>query len=306
MRASKRITLLAVGLWLVSCLVGSIFPWEVVDRARLGMDEVHGVLSMADQMTEAGRIFLVGSSPTVLGISAKEIERRTGMPTFNIGISDSAEFFDDYMGRILPHIRKGDVVVVSDPRWLDPSRQKLAPGCTERIAGDCLGWWFGALPHLSLAGRFIFGLHQSIGITRIDRDAHGDNDSLDPSRLHKPVDPMPPPERIAAVDVKQMTRIVDELRRHDACPLLALGPVFVSEREEMSWSSQISSLQSAMSKSGYGRFLLADDVFKTDRANFLDSYEHPSAVERSSWTNRVIGRLTDRALGPCVSVTAAE
>jgi len=306
MHASKRITFLAAGLWLAACLVGSIFPWDVVDRARLGMDEVHSVLSMADQTKAAERIFLVGSSPIVLGISAKEIERRTGVPTFNIGINDSAEFFDDYMGRILPHIRKGDIVVVSDPRWLDPLRLKLAPGCTERLAGNCLGWWFGTLPHLSLAGRFILGLHQSIGPTRIDRDAHGDNDALDPSRSHKPFDTMRPPAQIATADVKQMTQIVDELRRHDACPLLALGPVFVSEREEMSWNSQIGALQSAMSKSGYGRFLLADDVFKTDPADFLNSYEHPSAVGRRNWTNQVIARLTDHVLGPCISITAAD
>jgi hypothetical protein len=301
MRASKRITLVAIGLWLVSCAVGSLFPWEVVNNARIGMDEVQGVLLVADREKGSGRILLLGSSPVVLGISAKEIEQRTGMPTFNIGVSDAAEFFDDYMNRILPHIRKGDIVVVSDPRWLDPSRQKLAPGCTERIAGNCLGWWFGTLPHLSLAGRFVMNLHQSIGIVPVERDARGDYAALDPSRLHKPVRTMPPPERNAAEDLKQMTQIVDELHRHDACPLLALGPVFVSEREQATWDGQVNSLQSAVFKSGYGRFLLSDGVLQTDRANFLDSYEHPSALERRNWTNRIIGRLMDRSMGPCVS-----
>ena len=306
MRASKRITLLALSLWLTSCLIGSIFPWDVVNQARDGMEQVRGVLLMADQTTAAGRIFLVGSSPTIIGISAKEIERQTGIPAFNIGVTDSAEFFDDYIGRILPHIRKGDIVVLSDPRWLDPSRRKLAPGCTERIATNCLGWWVGALPHLSLVTRFIFGLHQSIEIARIERDAHGDYDVLDLSRLKKSVDTMLPPERIAVVDVKQMAGIIDEFRRYDACPLLALGPVFISERDEVEWSSQVNSLQGAVFKAGYGRFLLADQVLQQDRANFLDSYEHPSAQERRNWTDRIISRLTDRSLGPCQSLAAAR
>jgi hypothetical protein len=306
MRASKRITLLAIGLWLVSCVIGSVFPWEVIDGARNGMDTAHNVLLAADRAEGTGRILLLGSSPVVLGISAKEIERRTGMPTFNIGVSDAAEFFDDYMSRVLPYIRKGDVVIVSDPRWLDPTRQKLSPGCTEQIAGNCLGWRFAALPHLSLAGRFVMNLHQPIGIVPADRDARGDNTAMDPGRLHKPVRTMPPPDRIAALDVRQMAGIVDELHRHDACPLLALGPVFVSESEQAAWDSQVSSLQSAVFKSGYGRFLLSDDVLRTDRADFLDSYEHPSALGRSDWTNRIIARLMDRSMGPCVSFSAAR
>jgi hypothetical protein len=307
MRGSKRITLLAVGLWLMSCIVGSLFPWEVVYRARMGLDEIYDVFAVADQIKGQRRVLLVGSSPIVIGMSARQIEQRTGLPTFNVGINDAAEFFDDYMSRILPHVRKGDIVVVSDPRWLDPSRAKLAPGCTEKVAGNCLGWWFNALPHLSLVSRFLFDFHHVIGAKVIDRDAHGDNDAMDPTRLHKAVDTMPPLNKmIAALDIKQMAQIIDEFHRHEACPLLAVGPVYVNEREKALWNSQVTSLQSAVSKSGYGRFLLADDVLQTDRANFLDSYEHPSPLERDSWTNRIIDRLTDRSMGPCVTFTAAQ
>jgi predicted membrane metal-binding protein len=103
-----------------------------------------------------------------------------------------------------------------------------------------------------------------------------------------------------------MSSLITRLRARGACPLLAIGPILVGGKQQASWVSELGSLQNAAYKIGLGRYILSDDVAQVERAQFLDSFEHPSSKGRAEWTRRIINRLKDREMNPCAAVMAGE
>jgi len=307
MHASKKITILAVSLWLISCAVSClVVPWEVVYNARYELSKVRQVWSVADQAQLPGRILLVGSSPVRMAMSARKIERATGIPSFNLGASNAAEFFDDYLDDVMRHVRTGDIVVVSDPAWLDISRPRLPVGCIAEIRHDCLAWHFKLLPNLKPAMIFLLNALAPPSPSGNMRDARGDNTGQDIDARAISIEPLAPSVELATTDVGKMNSLIRRLRAVDACPLLTLGPVFINDGELAPWQTQLTTLKNSAYKSGFGRFLLSDDVVYSDRADFSDSFEHPTRSAGAAWTDRIIARLMDRSNGPCAAFMAGR
>jgi hypothetical protein len=305
------LTIVVLGLWVVACGL-SVFltPLQVTYFARRNLANLSRVLAAAATSPGDTRIMLVGSSPVRIGLSAARIEQATGIPTFNLGVPDSAEFFEDYIDTVMQHLRTGDVVVVSNPLWLDPNRASLKAGCVRRLVRDCLTWRVSAFPHLNLTIQYMLKpmLLDALGPARSPTVGfHGDGIAPQPVQENKAIEPMPPPPaEMVATDLAQISRLIERFREREACPLFALGPVFVRDKERPSWTKNLDALRAAAYKGGLGPYLLSDEVAQVDRSQFGDSPEHPSINGGADWTRRIIDRLRDRTMGPCSAVMAAE
>lgn len=302
MHGSKPITFLALGFFLAAWIVGALFPWDVLAVSVIGFDQLYSILAAADRSANANRIMLVGSSPVHLGLSAQRIEKETGIPTFNLGTDGAGTYFSDYLGHVIPHVRNGDIVVVSNPSWLFPSGSHLDPGCTSTLTLRCASFRPRLFPHLLDVLMVSFNWTAPSFKSEAGRDHWGDaaDVSLDahaaiPNRL-KPSDP------IVAVDLSDMANIIHELHRKEACALLSIGPVLVDEEDLATWNRELSSLQSAAAKRGLDRAILNDQVLSTNRTDFLDTFEHPSARLGAVWTQHIADRLIGRSNAPCSPV----
>lgn len=110
MRGSRRLLLLGLGLWLAAVGVVAMANYSFSFRARFTNLPLQ--LQRADAATPGPRIFLVGSSGCLYGLSAAQVQRRIGAPTFNLCLSEIGTQVDELLATIDTHIHPGDLVVL--------------------------------------------------------------------------------------------------------------------------------------------------------------------------------------------------
>src|SRR4051812_8439387 len=144
MRNPKRFMRAALGLLLGGAvlLAGSInvrqhIPDEYIGAERAYLAEVQTRLVEFDSIS-GKRIALVGSSPVIMGLSAEQIEKATGVPTRNLALDASRGGFLDYVAMVSEHIRPGDVVVIADPNVMKSPQIQLPLRCVKDFRFDCM------------------------------------------------------------------------------------------------------------------------------------------------------------------------
>ena len=298
MHGFKRLTFAALLLWGCGMLVSAVIPWEIIAEGRSALATVSRIGEMAKTEGGAPRILLIGSSPVVLGLSAKEIADATGVPTFNLAVPGVLPFFPEYLDTAAAFVRPDDIVVISDPNWLARGNATLTKGCVGSFSLSCAVWGPRPLPHLIEFARVLFGTWPTKN-TAIVRNAIGDAVAVRSFNAAETIPTLPFAGRFADQVAVELRKTVENFRARGACPLITLGPIFVDADEQEQWRREQNATEARVAKLGLALSVITDGAVNTDRSLFLDSYEHPTAAERAIWTERVISRLVSRSQSPC-------
>jgi len=302
MHGFKRLTIVALSLWASGALVSAAVPWDAVEAGRASIETIQPVGDLAKRTAKSPKILLVGSSPVVLGLSAKRIESATGLPTFNLGVFGALTFFPEYLEKVEALVQPGDIVVVSNPNWIHSLDAKLPTGCISSFRLACLRWRPRPMPHLIEVIRVLSGrLAVDPGVVR---DGAGDAVVVRSANTAATIPPLPFDGSISDEASAEVRQTVEVLRAKGACPVIALGPILVDPREREKWLKEQSATEARIAKLGLANATISEGLVNTDRGLFLDTYEHPAASERAAWTDRVIQRLVSKYQSPCAGSMA--
>lgn len=281
MRGFRRLALLGLFLWLLAVLAraGIAASFDL----RMMLPDARRAVEMVASAPEDGcRVLVVGSSPTLFGLSATELEAATGCRSANLSMIDMGGRLDDYLDRVLPHLRLGDVLVLADRRWTQAGSGDDA--CAGQPAWACLAGAIHFAPYVVERLRLVLPLS-------LPRDSRGDLLNHPPMTARRFVYRELPLDDLmmrASLAVGQAGAI----RARGACAVLAPVPMLVAPEA-------IPTLQAAYDRLGRQVTEQAADaawlppLLETAPDLFVLEGQHPSAAERLRWTARVAGAVRD-------------
>jgi hypothetical protein len=287
----------ALALWGAGMLVSAAAPWEFLDASRAELGQVRTIAKAMGGDAGPPRVLLLGSSPVEIGLSAQKIAAATGLPAFNLAAAGALSFFPDYLDDVLGFVRPDDIVVLSDPNWLNHNDKILSRGCVSRIDWSCVQWRPHPLPHLAKFIQVVLGGWSDP--PAMNRDAVGDAVTVRSSNSAMTIPTVPFAGPFANDVAGQLRQAVEAIRARGGCPLLTLGPIYVDAREQEQWRREQERTEARVAKLGLALSVVTDGVINTDRSLFLDNYEHPAAAESEIWTDSIIRRLTSQSQSPC-------
>src|SRR5579859_2481147 len=297
MRGSRRLTFVALLIWACGMLVSAVVPWLVIEGGRSALADLDTIGANAKASAATPRILLIGSSPVVLGLSAEEIARATGLPTYNLGVWTALFFFPEYLDRAMEFVRPDDIVILSNPNWLNRQSPILGEGCIGKFSASCTLWRPRPLPDLVEFVKVLSGLWPTdFGVKR---DPVGDLVTVRIRNGAETIPTLPYVGRISDGVVADLAQAAARLRKLGACPLLTLGPIFVEPKERDRWLGEQSAAEARVAELGLSASVITDGMVNTDRSLFLDGFEHPAPSERVIWTRRVVERLVSPTQSPC-------
>lgn len=277
-RWAKRLAGLSVCLWLLGTATNTAllaYPahWQVQEGRRVATQSLGPSYGRC-------RILLVGSSPVVFGLSAKDLQAATGCRAVNLAALSVAHVLNDHLENVLDLARPGDVVVLSDRLWTQLNAEP--PPCEGSVKLRCLRQWFRLVPNLNEAIARLRG-HS------VRRDANGD--LLDfPDLPPDPSRPLDGPVDNLAFRLDRISSQVQIIRSRGALPLLAPTPALVRPEARSLVERDLSRLATLVdARVGPGVWLTP--VVNTDaRSTTLDG-QHASAAGRRQWTAQVAAAL---------------
>lgn len=274
MRASSRIMWLAVAGWLLAVLAHAIFLMNPSLRLTGAMRSQW--LQRAGASAAPCRVFLIGSSPVVFGLSAAALQSKTGCAAFNVGLTAIGDVLNPYLASVLENLREGDLVVLSDRRWT----QTGAAGstCSEMALWRCMVGSMNAIPYLADDVRIWRGKNR--------RRSHcGDLDEF----------PMLANEAhvVSATTLTLMEQRVEMaavqvamIRARGGRPVLAAAPLYVTEGARLALEPQFRKLD-AMMEAVLGPNVWLGPALQTEARLFSLDGQHASAAGRMMWTGLV-------------------
>ena len=115
MREYKLISLVAVILYLVSfCLIN----YFKINKNNIENDEfLINQLQYINSITKNNSISIMGSSGVLLGLSAKDINKKTGILTINLASMGQGAEFNKYIEFIYKYNNPGGIAIIGDRNY---------------------------------------------------------------------------------------------------------------------------------------------------------------------------------------------
>jgi hypothetical protein len=284
--------LVAVVLLAGSIVLRQAIPDEYIGAERAYLSFVEKQLADFDTLAAGQRIALVGSSPVILGLSAEQIEKATGVPTRNLALNASRGVFEDYAAMVLEHIRPGDVVIIANPNVRKPPQMRLPLTCVRHFGFECIRWQSGFQPRIVQDATILF-TDRSFGEEKTTRTPRGDYIFEE-----KPVYEHFPPKfagPFPANSAADMAKLAADVRRRGACPIFALTPLWPEAKEIPLWQKEFDNLWAKIDEAGLRNIVVEDSALWTDRMLFHHD-EHMSEPGREIWTGMILAKLQKNGL----------
>ncbi|MEI7681054.1 MAG: hypothetical protein WCK07_16750 [Betaproteobacteria bacterium] len=296
MRASKVIVIICIAFW-----VGAIFSRMGIQYSAARENDLgyQKKLIFSDAIQKDGRIFIYGSSPVVKGLVANEIKRMTSLPTMNFARRGGRIGFDEYLTLMLEHVHQGDVVILSDPRWVD-----VVPPSTFGffdLEKSKSVFWEGFM----LFPQFGYVIDYVRGNWRLENSQTGVGSKeqvvkkTEAERLVLNawfVKGKPEGKRLVPgfsnLSVPVVVRQVREIEARGACPVLLLPMLLVDRNSISKWQNEFDMLLENLKKSGIHDQVVQTTFLETDSRLFAGDTHHLSDLGGQKWTMGLIHQLS--------------
>jgi|SRR5579871_2289555 len=245
-----------------------------------------------DSLSSGQRIALVGSSPVIMGLSAEQIEKATGIPTRNLALNSSRSVFGDYAAMILEHVRPGDVVIIANPNLRKPPQIELPLTCVRHFGFECIRLQSGFAPRVAEDATILF-TDLSFGDEEMKRTQRGDFVFPTPPQFEqfRPKFAGPFPANTAG----DMAKLAADVRRHGACPIFLVTPIWPESKEIPLWQREYDKLWGKIDEAGLHNIVVEDSPLWEDGKLFHHD-EHMSERGREIWTGMIIAKLQKNGL----------
>jgi hypothetical protein len=253
------------------------------------------------------RIIFAGGSGVIYAIDAKAIERNLGIPVINMAMSGRIGSDANYFDFLLPHIRKGDIVLYTNQRWFGKLTQEAeAHEAREaRRLADRL-WEFAKvdlterhhnewplllpLPDASIFNRLSARTQVESVSSIYQRDDHGGIVQC-PMKLvsFRPYDPPP-----AALDYKVIKRsgeFVREAESRGAHVIFFETPILIMASEREKWLRHRKELRSQLAQVAPVLYATDTRIFSADSDRFCDGKTHVDDDVRAEWSQSLSAQL---------------
>ncbi len=303
MHVYKRFTLAALCLLggSVVLLAGSIVLRQLIPDTYIGTQRgylaaLERQLVEFDSLTTDQRIVLIGSSHVILGLSAKQIETATGVPTRNLAMNSARAVFQDYAAMVVEHIRPGDVAIIVNPNLMRLPRMQLPLRCVKDFGFECIRKQSGLRPHIIQHALVLF-TDRPFGYEADPRTPRGDwIFSEQPTMEAVPPRFYGPFPKDSAEDLAELAK---DVRRRGGCPIFVLVPLLPESGEIALWQSEFTKLWREIDEAGLHDVTVENSPLWSDAALFHHN-EHMSEVGREVWSRSVVSKLHENGLpGSC-------
>ena len=299
MSGYKKITRAGVALILVGALLFAFglvlrrtIPDTYIGAQRAYLTELERQLAEFDTIASGRRIALIGSSPVILGLSAKQIESATGIPTRNLAMNASRGVFKEYAAMVFEHLRPGDIAVIVNPNVTRLPLLEMPLSCVWQFGLKCIRDQGGRRPRFIEDAMVLF-TDRAFGYETSPRSSRGDfifpEDSPLQSIPRAFTGPFP---KNTASDLAELAEVA---RRDGLCPIIALTPLLPQPEEHALWQSEFDELYQELGRAGLRDIVVQGAQLWSDPSLF-HHHEHPSERGREIWSQSVIAKLQEGTL----------
>lgn len=271
MRGSRIVLWTCVSLWLVAA--AGVAAFKATDALRFLPPSLYARMPEPAGPGQPCRVLLVGSSPAVFGLSARQVQDATGCRSANLaGLSIGIQL-TGYLETMAPRLRPGDVVVLSDWCWIvDCGRHPWPRKFVHHLK---------AVPSLGRVVREVMQWDDG-------RSEFGDLLNFqgappeDQARSEISIRPVADALRL----VEYQKRLIEE---RGATAIFAPPPFLAHPAQARALARQLDSHSAALG-AWAGRSRWVDPEALSDTSLFVDEH-HASPAGRDRWTGRVIGAV---------------
>jgi hypothetical protein len=265
----------AFGIWLVAVVTHATVT--STSFFRFWMINLEHKLEKFAAQKAACRIFLIGSSPIVFGLSATQLQAETGCAAANFGMLAGADVLDDYLQMVLRNVNSGDVVVLRDRDWTYPELKTTR--CEDKPVWLCFVLSLDLSP--SLRQDFVF-LTDPIW----SRSVNGDLISFPPyvGRLAR-ISNAPLPD--SDFRLKILAAQAANIESRGAHAILAAVPMLVSETARPGLELAFARFATEVKATTGPSTQWLGPLLETDVAMFTMDGQHSSEAGRRRWTKLV-------------------
>jgi hypothetical protein len=257
--------------------------------------------------TPSPRIIFAGGSSVIYAVDAKAIERALGVPVINMAMSARIGSDANYLDYLLPHIRKGDLVIYTNHGWLvdltqdaEANRARAARRLADRL-------WVLAKVDLRERNHVEWPLLLPIPDTPIfkrlnvlprvnpappirQRDDHGGIVRCPAkSGSFRPIDaPSAAPDRKV---IARSGEFVSTVESRGADVIFFETPILITARERENWSRYRKELRLQLSQVAPVLDATETRIFSADIDRFCDSNTHVDDDIRVEWSLALSAQL---------------
>lgn len=265
-------------LWLGAVVAHGVIassPW-----LRYAASPARQWLQAASVREAPCRVFLVGSSPVVFGLSAGTLSRSTGCSVVNASHTNIGTQVDQYLALTLKHVRPGDYVVLTDRRWTD---LPLKPN----TCADAPGWrcFLSSVRPVPYA----MGDYKALTGSAYPRDERGDLIRFPPPASRFAALPAAPLNDVE-YRLQRMSRQVAMIRQRGAHALLAAAPLLVEQAAQPAVQHEFLRFDQLV-RSRIGPATWVPPLVETEVGLFVLDGQHASQRGRIAWTAQVEAAL---------------
>lgn len=253
------------------------------------------------------RIIFAGGSSVIYAVDAIAIERALGVPVINMAMSARIGSDANYFDYLLPHIRKGDLVIYSNQSWLVELTQEAKTKETReaRRLADRL-WKFAQidLPERSQAEwPLLLPIPDTPVFKRLSareavdpvvsiwqRDDHGGlvrcpmkSTSLVPHKA-----PSAAPDSKVIAHSRKFVRDAESLGAH---VIFFETPILIETKEREKWLLYRKELRSQLAQVAPVLDAAETRILNTDLVHFCDSASHVDDHVRAEWSQSLSSQL---------------
>lgn len=230
------------------------------------------LIQIKNHHQSGNKIYIYGSSPVLLGISAETIEINTNIKTFNFSSTGFANQIDTALSSIASRANLGDIILVSDREYRASMTKK---SITSNIK---------IIPELKIL----------ISPPLFKRNLYGDLE-IYPEQTFMPIKNSPPPNYDEKLIIEKMILQINIAKNSGVCPVLVLVPILVNPNEKEDYELATNRLISHAKSAGISQNLLFLTSIETNKDFFIDQF-HMSKKGRDKWTNAVTFEILERNL----------
>lgn len=273
MRAFKKLLLAALLVWLSGIV---LVQASLYLPFRLWVGGDSNWMRALDGRTGC-RIYLIGSSAVLYGLSAEQIEEATGCGVINTALAGIGTQVTEYLVLVLKRVRPDDVVVLSDRDWL--SQGGVEKRCHFE---DPEMAWLSSLPRLVPNLRDLMG--HTTGVVKTSRGDLAVFPTYTGPRFH-----------MSAKDVrigfdcrlKVLQHQLKIIAQAGAIPIIAPPPMLTTSKDMPELQAELQTLGRRLS-SGMGSGSWIAPRIETDLRYFTLEGQHTSGEGRQRWTDDVV------------------
>lgn len=274
MQEFKKVSYLAVSIWLSSILIANWFHFN--SEIKKDPTFINQLLHLERDYSSKNKILVYGSSGLLMGISSELIEKNIGINSFNLSSSGLGGQIEMAIKSIAPKSYPADVILIGDRDYRNPTSENTI------------------FKKISNSIKIIPNLRPSFFPVASNRSLRGDleiyPESFFIAKSHNPL-----PIYNEKLIIKKMQTQIKLAKQLDLCPVLIFVPILVNPNEKAQFELATKNLISHAESEGLSQNILNLLSVETDKNLFSDQF-HLSKNGREKWTKAVTNELLERNL----------